>query len=37
MSNEYLKEKFGTTKLTVGVKWRTKEKIQYCLTAIEND
>ena len=32
---EYQKEKFGTIKLTVGVKRGTKEKIQYCLTAIE--
>jgi len=33
---EYRKEAFGTIKLTVGVKRGTKEKIQYCLTAIEN-
>lgn len=33
---EYLKEAFGIIKLTVGVKRRTKEKIQYCITAIEN-
>jgi len=31
------KEAFGIIKLTVGVKRGTKEKIQYCLTAIEND
>ena len=33
---EYQKEAFGTIKLTVGVKRGTKEKIQYCVTAIEN-
>ena len=33
---EYLKETFGTIKLTVGVKRETKEKIQYCVTTIEN-
>ena len=33
---EYQKETFGTIKLTVGVKRGTKEKIQYCITAIEN-
>ena len=33
---EYRKEEFGTIKLTVGVKRGTKEKIQYCVTAIEN-
>jgi hypothetical protein len=33
---EFSKEAFGTIKLTVGVKRRTKEKIQYCITAIEN-
>ena len=33
---EYRKEAFGLIKLTVGVKRGTKEKIQYCLTAIEN-
>ena len=31
----YSKE-FGNIKLTVGVKRGTKEKIQYCVTAIEN-
>ena len=34
---EYRKEAFGIIKLTVGVKRGTKEKIQYCVTAIEND
>lgn len=34
---EYQKEAFGTIRLTVGVKRGTKEKIQYCITAIEND
>jgi hypothetical protein len=34
---EYCKEKFGTIKLTVGVKRGTKEKIQYCVTAMKND
>jgi len=33
---EYSKKGFGTIKLTVGVKRGTKEKIQYCITAIEN-
>ena len=33
---EYRKETFGTIKLTVGVKREAKEKIQYCITAIEN-
>jgi hypothetical protein len=33
---EYSKEAFDTIKLTVGVKRGTKEKIQYCITAIEN-
>jgi ribosome biogenesis GTPase A len=33
---EYQKAAFGTIKLTVGVKRGTKEKIQYCVTAIEN-
>ena len=33
---EYCKTDFGKIKLTVGVKRRTKEKIQYCITAIEN-
>jgi len=33
---EYRKEAFGTIKLTVGVKRGTKEKVQYCVTAIEN-
>ena len=32
---EYRKE-FGTIKVTVGVKRGTKEKILYCITAIEN-
>jgi hypothetical protein len=31
---EYRKKAFGTIKLTVGVKRGTKEKIQYCVTAI---
>ena len=35
ISMEYCKE-FGVIKLTVGVKRGTKEKIQYCITAIEN-
>ena len=34
---EYCKKEFGAIKLTVGVKRRTKEKIQYCVTAIKND
>jgi hypothetical protein len=34
---EYNKKDFGNIKLTVGVKRGTKEKIQYCVTAIEND
>jgi hypothetical protein len=34
---EYRKKAFGIIKLTVGVKRGTKEKIQYCVTAIEND
>jgi len=34
---EYCKKEFGTIKLTVGVKRGTKEKIQYCVTAIKND
>jgi hypothetical protein len=33
---EYRKNAVGIIKLTVGVKRRTKEKIQYCVTAIEN-
>jgi hypothetical protein len=33
---EYRKKAFGIIKLTVGVKRGTKEKIQYCVTAIEN-
>jgi len=33
---EYRKEEFGTIRLTVGVKRQTKEKVQYCITAIEN-
>ena len=33
---EYPKEAFGVIKLTVGVKRGTKEKVQYCLTVIEN-
>jgi len=33
---EYCKKDFGKIKLTVGVKRGTKEKIQYCITAIEN-
>ena len=34
---EYYKKEFGVVKLTVGVKRGTKEKIQYCVTVIEND
>ena len=34
---EYNKSEFGKIKLTVGVKRNTKEKVQYCITAIEND
>ncbi|GHT33767.1 hypothetical protein FACS189434_08730 [Bacteroidia bacterium] len=34
---EYDKPEFGKIKLTVGVKRGTKEKVQYCITAIEND
>jgi hypothetical protein len=33
----YDKPVFGKIKLTVGVKRGTKEKVQYCITAIEND
>jgi hypothetical protein len=33
---EYHKRNFGKIKLTVGVKRGTKEKIQYCITTIEN-
>jgi len=34
---KYRKKEFGIIKLTVGVKRGTKEKIQYCVTAIKND
>jgi len=34
---EYNKKEFGIIKLIVGVKRGTKEKIQYCVTAIKND
>jgi hypothetical protein len=34
---EYQKEQLGTIKLTVGVLRGSKQKIQYCITAIEND
>jgi len=34
---EYIKPEFWKVKLTVGVKRGTKEKVQYCITAIEND
>jgi len=33
---EYDKKSLGKIKLTVGVKRGTKEKVQYCITAIEN-
>jgi hypothetical protein len=33
---EYNKMELGKRKLTVGVKRGTKEKVQYCITAIEN-
>ena len=33
---EYNKKGLGTIKLTVGVKRGTKEKIQYCITAMKN-
>ena len=33
---EYNNRGFGKIKLTVGVKRGTKEKVQYCITAIEN-
>ena len=33
---EYNKIGCGKIKLTVGVKRGTKEKVQYCITAIEN-
>ena len=33
---EHNKKEFGTIKLTVGIKRGTKEKVQYCITAIEN-
>jgi len=32
----YDKEEFGTIKLTVGVLKTSRQKIQYCITAIEN-
>jgi len=34
---EYNKKDLGRIKLTVGVKRGIKEKVQYCITAIEND
>jgi len=34
---EYYKKEFGAIKLVVGVRRGTKEKIQYCVTAIKND
>jgi len=34
---EYTKPEFGKIKLIVGVKRGTKDKVQYCITAIEND
>jgi len=37
LTMEYHKKELGIIKLTVGVKRGTKEKIQYCVTAIEND
>jgi len=33
---EYHKKGFGTIKLIVGVKRGTKEKVQYCITAMKN-
>jgi len=33
---EYIKQELGRIKLTVGIKRGTKEKVQYCITAIEN-
>jgi len=33
---EYIKMELGIIKLTVGVKRGTKEKVQYCITSIEN-
>jgi len=33
---EYIKNGLGKIKLTVGVKRGTKEKVQYCITTIEN-
>ena len=33
---EYNKKDLGKIKLTVGVKRGTKEKVQYCITTIEN-
>jgi len=33
---EYVKPEFGKIKLTVGIRRNTKEKVQYCITAIEN-
>lgn len=35
MIMEYLCPGIGKVKLTVGIKRRTKEKIQYCITAVE--
>jgi hypothetical protein len=34
---QYNKEEFGRIKLTVGVLKGSKQNIQYCITAIEND
>jgi hypothetical protein len=34
---EYIKPQVGKIKLTVGIRRGTKEKVQYCITAIEND
>ena len=33
---EYVKPEFGKIKLIVGIRRNTKEKVQYCITAIEN-
>ena len=34
---EYIKSEFGKIKLIVGIQRGTKEKVQYCIAAIEND
>ena len=36
MIMEYDMMGIGTVKMTVGVRRRTQEKVQYCITAISN-